>query len=324
MRYFKILFTIIILLYIGNTYAQNQNNSSLTKFIIPQGGQITLHCNSAYAVEYQWYRDSSAIGNATDKSYTTTSPGIYSVIAFNSEGCPSERSDEVDVAASQIDSLKPAPLPEVDLSIAVKSSNSNVKPGDTFNYTFLAGNNSTSAGTNVAVTWVVPEVLSISMLSIVDTSLSYDLDSRTLKWSINKLLKDNPQTLTVGVNVIQPGSAESWVRIKGREPDPVLTNNSAQTVQQVSSLSIPNVFTPNGDGVNDTFQIPGLEVYADNEIMIMNRSGSSVYDQKNYKSDWTGSGLLEGTYYYILKVKESSGSWTAYKGYITLLRSRMQ
>jgi gliding motility-associated-like protein len=116
---------------------------------------------------------------------------------------------------------------------------------------------------------------------------------------------------------------QSIVNIKGKQIDPILANNVDQTVQQVYPLVISNVFTPNGDGVNDTFVIPGLETYTENEITIINRWGNVVYQKTNYKNDWDGSGLVEGTYYYVLRAKNKAGVWDTYKGYLTLLRTRL-
>jgi gliding motility-associated-like protein len=94
------------------------------------------------------------------------------------------------------------------------------------------------------------------------------------------------------------------------------------TKYAVNSLTIPNIFTPNGDGNNDTFEIRGLDLAAENDIIIVNRWGNEVFKQTNYKNNWAGTGLNEGTYYYILRVKESaSGEWQVYKGYITLIRA---
>ncbi|WP_158825466.1 CshA/CshB family fibrillar adhesin-related protein [Mucilaginibacter lacusdianchii] len=91
------------------------------------------------------------------------------------------------------------------------------------------------------------------------------------------------------------------------------------TINSVSLLNVPTLFTPNGDGANDTFEIRGLEQFSENELVIVNRWGNEVYHSTNYKNNWTGEGLNEGTYYYILKVKEND--WQVIKGYITLLRT---
>ncbi|WP_448701109.1 CshA/CshB family fibrillar adhesin-related protein [Mucilaginibacter sp. AW1-3] len=88
------------------------------------------------------------------------------------------------------------------------------------------------------------------------------------------------------------------------------------------ALKVPTLFTPNGDGKNDVFEIRGLSQYQINELSIVNRWGNEVYHSNNYQNTWTGDGLNEGTYYYILKVQKNSQSETdVYKGYVTLVRS---
>ena len=73
-----------------------------------------------------------------------------------------------------------------------------------------------------------------------------------------------------------------------------------------SVLGIPTVFTPNGDGFNDTFEIKGLDAYDYAKLVVYNRWGNEVYVNSNYKNDnavkngWKGEGLNEGTYYYLL------------------------
>jgi gliding motility-associated-like protein len=78
---------------------------------------------------------------------------------------------------------------------------------------------------------------------------------------------------------------------------------------------IPNLFTPNGDNKNDNFEITGL---GDNFVVeIYNRWGERVYQNSNYRNEWTGEGLSDGVYYYLitdpLYEKE-------YKGWVQLLR----
>ena len=91
------------------------------------------------------------------------------------------------------------------------------------------------------------------------------------------------------------------------------------TVSATSLLQIPNLFTPNGDGINDVFEIRGLDKFLQNELIIVNRWGNEVYHKTNYQNNWTGEGLNEGTYYYVLKVKTTE--WQVIKGYITLMRT---
>ena len=83
------------------------------------------------------------------------------------------------------------------------------------------------------------------------------------------------------------------------------------TVIKKKPFRIPNGFSPNEDGFNDTFVIEGLEQYPNNEIIIFNRWGDRVYSSSPYLNDWngtatnnelkiTGEQVTEGTYYYIL------------------------
>lgn len=71
---------------------------------------------------------------------------------------------------------------------------------------------------------------------------------------------------------------------------------------------LPQGFSPNGDGINDYLEIPGLEAYPDNELIVFNRWGHIVYRAVNYQQDWNGKAINknklvpEGTYYYILKL----------------------
>ncbi|WP_316831662.1 gliding motility-associated C-terminal domain-containing protein [Pedobacter aquatilis] len=88
------------------------------------------------------------------------------------------------------------------------------------------------------------------------------------------------------------------------------------------TIKVPNLFTPNGDGINDTWEIRGLNQYQENELTIVNRWGNEVFRQRNYQNTWTGEGLSEGTYYYALRVRRAgSNEFEVLKGYITLIRA---
>ncbi len=83
-------------------------------------------------------------------------------------------------------------------------------------------------------------------------------------------------------------------------------------------LVIPNVFTPNGDGVNDTFVVTELDKYISNSLVVINRWGQKVYEANNYASgDWDGGNLSDGTYFFILKCKGYFEMET-YKGTINI------
>ncbi len=93
-------------------------------------------------------------------------------------------------------------------------------------------------------------------------------------------------------------------------------------------VKVPQVFSPNFDGVNDVLVIKGIFDYPNNDLKIFNRWGTVVYKTRNYQNDWDGVSIEEGvildnrelpvgTYYYILDLMDGSDPL---KGYIYLTR----
>lgn len=76
---------------------------------------------------------------------------------------------------------------------------------------------------------------------------------------------------------------------------------------------IPNVFTPNGDGKNDNFEIIS---YQQIDISIFDRNGVVVFSKANYRGNWNGSGLPAGVYYYDLSFPNGE----VCNGWVHLLR----
>jgi gliding motility-associated-like protein len=81
----------------------------------------------------------------------------------------------------------------------------------------------------------------------------------------------------------------------------ILTVNATDQV-----LVIPNAFTPNGDGINDTWVIKNLNSYAQCTVTVFNRFGQQLFFSNNYPVPWDGrykgANLPTGTYYYIINV----------------------
>ena len=81
-----------------------------------------------------------------------------------------------------------------------------------------------------------------------------------------------------------------------------------------------NTFTPDGDGINDKWEIKNIDLFPNNKLTIFNRWGSEVYKAKGYTNAdaWDGGNLNNGTYYYLLKVT-INGEDKVYKGFLTRL-----
>ncbi len=76
-------------------------------------------------------------------------------------------------------------------------------------------------------------------------------------------------------------------------------------------LNIPNAFSPDGDQMNDFFEIKGIESYSPAHVIISNRWGEVVYENMNYQNEWSGQTkngqeLTNDTYYYQLVLADKS------------------
>jgi len=96
------------------------------------------------------------------------------------------------------------------------------------------------------------------------------------------------------------------------------------TVVEVKGIEINTLFTPNEDGVNDTWVVHGITHFP-NRVEVYNRWGNLVYKAENYKNDWDGRAnvphvmgrgqyLPAGTYYYIIYLNNGR----RYAGYLYL------
>ncbi|WP_439883184.1 gliding motility-associated C-terminal domain-containing protein [Pontibacter sp. MBLB2868] len=102
-------------------------------------------------------------------------------------------------------------------------------------------------------------------------------------------------------------------------PDKQITMEFRVKVSVLGDFIPANIFTPNGDGLNDYFEIPGLPedfctAKFDN-IRIFNRWGKEVYVSQRNNFKWNGEGVNDGVYFYVIDY-----GTTTYKGSVTLVR----
>ncbi|GEM_PF-4301342 len=99
------------------------------------------------------------------------------------------------------------------------------------------------------------------------------------------------------------------------------TNSDVVTVVVDVNLPInpPNLFTPNGDGVNDTWFIEELAFFPNNNLKVYNRYGQLVYEADNVgQNAWDGSDLPEGSYYWVLTLNIQGNN--VHRGTVTIKR----
>lgn len=133
-------------------------------------------------------------------------------------------------------------------------------------------------------------------------------------WEYNDLLIST-DPLTISESISEPGLLK--VKVVSSLCN---ASDSLVVLPLVSTeFTIPELFTPNGDGDNDLFVIDGLDLSQDHFITIKNRWGTSILERQKMTEFWDGNfkgnAVPEGTYFYILEVADKKIS-----GYVTVLR----
>lgn len=86
-------------------------------------------------------------------------------------------------------------------------------------------------------------------------------------------------------------------------------------------IKVNNAFTPNGDGINDLWEITGLVAYTNATVDIFNRFGTKLFHSIGYPKAWDGTydgkPVPTGVYYYIIDTKVNN---QVLSGYVTVIR----
>jgi gliding motility-associated-like protein len=86
-------------------------------------------------------------------------------------------------------------------------------------------------------------------------------------------------------------------------------------------ITVNNTFTPNGDGINDYWEIKSLVAYPNSTVNVYDRYGKLVFNAKGYPKPWDGTyqgrPLPSGTYYYVIDGKSYN---VVVSGYVVILR----
>ena len=84
-------------------------------------------------------------------------------------------------------------------------------------------------------------------------------------------------------------------------------------------ISPPNTITPNGDDINDTWEIFGIQDYPQATVSIYDRWGQRVFNSVGYKTPFDGGGLPTATYYWIIQLSQLDGVAEPYTGFLTIV-----
>jgi gliding motility-associated-like protein len=86
------------------------------------------------------------------------------------------------------------------------------------------------------------------------------------------------------------------------------------------TLFVPNAFSPNADGINDTWKVGGMLLFQDFSIKVFNRWGQQVWQATKATDEWNGEGAINGAYLYILSARDILGQLHELQGMLYLER----
>jgi gliding motility-associated-like protein len=298
-----------------------------------EGNTLTLAASGG--VNYLWTKP--------DNTTTTTNPlvinavaptdaGNYSVTAYNQYGCASVpvstavtvypkvtaavqgdgtticSGDNTVISASGGTSYLWSPGNSLSDST---SASPTAHPSDTTTYTVKVSNaNGCSDTKTVTINVQKSPIANAGTDKVIFEGQSVQLTASekygsTYSWSPVTALSD-PTIL----NPIASPVDDITYTLTVNSADGCGTANSSVFVKVYKKITIPNTFSPNGDGVNDYWDIDALITYPDCVLSVFDRYGQQVYHSIGYSKPWNGkyNGQLlpTGTYYYVLDLKNNT------------------
>jgi gliding motility-associated-like protein len=310
-----------------------------------EGGPVTFSASGGTA--YLWTREGGGLG-VSDNPFTLPSVEAYFsgkiyVQVTGEGGCVATDSAFLEVlpkpdasvlfredtlCAGQSNRLSasggfeyrwepPAGLDRADIASPLAS------PDTTTTYIVtVTGNNSCSDRDTVTVTVIRPMEANAGPDQVILSGESIQLQASMMpdvswQWSPS-LYMDNPAVVRP---VVSPPADQQYTltvttaRGCHQDSDTVL-------VKVFRDIYIPGAFTPNGDGLNDTWNIPALAAFPSFTLQVYNRLGQQVYESRNRFQSWDGYFRGEpqaaGTYIYLLNLNREGRSLI--KGTLVLVR----
>ncbi len=164
---------------------------------------------------------------------------------------------------------------------------------------------------------IVPNNFQVCPGEPVVASVSSDLPNSTFVW--------NPGNLTGSVNTLYSNETTTYYVYAQNGSCISETDSFVVDLSLACFVEVPNVFTPNGDHINDYFSLVSYAGISSLEIDIANRWGNLVrsFSKPDFKwdgKDTAGKEMAEGVYFYRMKVVLSSGEELEKQGFIEVFR----
>ncbi len=295
-----------------------------------EGSDITLTANTGATFKWSGPNGFTSIQqNPILNNALPNQSGLYTVIVTNAAGCSSTSNVILQILPKIVATTNIANgvtticeqgtvqlkasggtsylwAPALGLSNAT-IANPIASPTTTTTYTVTVTSGSCSAITSVLVNVTKNAKADAGMDKKALFGQSVNLDGKatgdniTYLWSPVDYLDDptklNP-TASPPTNMVYTLTVQS----------PCGTSTDDVFVKIYPKIEIPNAFSPNGDGINDTWNIAALEAFPTHEIKIANRNGRLVFNNKGAYLPWDGKfnkkDVPVGSYYYTIYLND--------------------
>jgi len=179
---------------------------------------------------------------------------------------------------------------------------------------------------NIEVEDLITDTSGFEFVSSAVSKGTYDIV--TGLWALEELLPEEEVSLEITVTVRTTGNLSNTATLVSSVPLDSELSNNISTVQLnvnrsacVDVGTLCNLFSPNGDGINDMLILVGHQNFPNSLLQVFDRYGNSVYTKNGYDSTWDGTGdngnLPKGTYFYILDLGDGT---EVSKGWIQIIR----
>lgn len=319
--------------------------SSVPSGLLCPGSSLKLSTLTSEPIaNYQWFRDSVTIANAKDSTYQVTQVGMYTVEVIDQNGCLGQSAPLVIKADSNV-SVSMTAIPvrcSNDTSLVLLSG---TPAGGKFSGDGVTANRfspkTAGAGTH-QITYLLEDPKaciagSAAQTATVLASPPLDLGPDQFIASTGGVQLNQAGTFTNDDSfqwTPSGGLSSSTISSPYANPNQTTTyqltisgtngckSTDTITVAIVQGVHIPDVFTPNGDGINDTWEPKGLEEFPDVDIQVFDRWGHAIYrftksNRQPFDGTLNGTSLPAGNYAYQI-ITQAKGH--TYRGNLLLLR----
>ena len=302
------------------------------------GSSLKLTATGGKLKTFQWIREGQISTGDTNKAFTATKEGNYTVAVIDSNGCrttsnalPLAMVSKITVKLDSVRNfcgtafapvtLKGTPTGGVFAGNGVVNATFDPKLAGMGQHTITY----TVTGNLECLNGEAKRTVIIGSPPALDLGADRDLLKGTSITLGTDLGPDYSYHWTPPKGIDAPNSAKPVVtpegtttyRVVAKEASGCFAEDSI-TIHVFAGVYIPDAFTPNNDGQNDTWELKGLEEYPDAEVTVFDRWGQAVfYNKGSYQKPFDGNTLPTGSYAYVIR-SEPAGH--VFRGKLLLIR----